>query len=152
MKTIFHAMFGMLSFGLILASLMASLIVEIWSSQRVIAGIKALAFQSILLLLVLLGFAALLGLSLGRARQGNIVEAKKKRMVWLFAVAILILLPVAYVLNKYAKQGQFNWAFIALQSVEYAFDIVFLVLLGLNIRDGNTLVRQSQGDFDDMQA
>ena len=152
MKTIFHAMFGMLSFGLILVSLMTSLIVEIWSSQRVIADVKALAFQSILLLLVLLGFAALLGLSLGRVRQGNIVEAKKKRMVWLFAVAILILLPVAYVLNKYAKQGQFNWAFIALQSVEYAFDIAFLVLLGFNIRDGNTLVRQSQGDFDDMQA
>jgi hypothetical protein len=146
-KTVFHAMFGILSFGLIVASLLTSLIVEILNSQGAIADVKALIFQSILLLLVFLGFATLLGLSLGKARSGNIVDAKKRRVIWLFAIATFILLPIAYVLDEYAMQGQFNWTYLVLQGIEYIFDIIFLILLGLNIRDGNTLVRQSQGRF-----
>lgn len=147
MKTILHAMFGVLSFGLILASLISSLVVEIWYSQGEIADIKALVVQFILLLLVLLGFATLLGLSLGKTRRGQIVETKKKRMAWIFAIATLIFLPIAYVLNQYAKQGQFNWIYFVLQSIEYVFDIIFLILLGFNMRDGNILVRQSEGRF-----
>ena len=147
MKTIFHAAFGILSFGLILSSLMASLIVEIWNSQAAIADVKELVFQAVLFVLVLLCFTTLLGLSLGKMRQGNIVQAKKKRVAWLFAIAIFVLLPIAYVLNEYTKQGQFNWLYIILQSIEYVFDIIFLILLGLNIRDGSALVRQSQGRF-----
>jgi hypothetical protein len=146
-KTIFHAMFGMLSFALVLASLMASLVVEIGYSHEAIPDVKALVFQSIQLLLVFLGFAALLGLSLGKTKPGNIVGSKKRRTIWLFAIAIFVLLPIAYVLDEYAKQGQFNWTYLVLQGIEYIFDIIFLMLLGLNIQDGNTLVRQSQGRF-----
>ena len=147
MKTIFHAMFGMLSFGLILASLIASLIVEMLNSQGAIADVKALIFQSILLLLIFLSLAALLGLSLGKTRAGNIINAKKRRMIWLIGIATFILLPIAYVLNEYAIQGRFNWPYLILQFVEYAFDIILLILLGLNMRDGSTLVRQSQRRF-----
>lgn len=125
---------------------MASLVVEIWNSQGAIVSVKALVLQAVLFLLALLCFTTILGLSLGKMRQGNIVQAKRKRVVWLFAITIFVLLPIAYVLNEYTMQGQFNWFYIVLQTIEYAFDIICLVILGLNIRDGNTLVRQSQKD------
>ena len=149
MKTILHAMFGMLSLAIVLASLIASLVTELWYSQSEVAEVKTLVFKSIWYLLPFLGFAALLGLSLGKERQGKIVDAKKRRMVWIMSFVTLVLLPTSYLLNSYARSGQFNTLYFIFQTIEYIFDIATLILLALNIRDGNKLVDLSKDGLND---
>lgn len=147
MKTILHALFGLFAFALIFLSLTASMITEIGYSQGEISEVRAFILDGILLLELILGFTLVLGLSLARTRKGRIIDSKKKRTLWVFSISAFILLPIAYLLSVYAKDDNFNLLYFACQFIEYAFDIVALIFLGLNIRDGGKLVRQSQGDL-----
>jgi len=148
MKTVFHALFGGLSLLLVFSALAASLIAELWYSQGVISEVNELVFQGMLLLLVILGCTAALGLSLGRTRQGRIVQTKKKRMFWILAITILALLPSTYLLNTYVRNEQFDLLYVLPQSIEYVFDVIVLILLGLNFRDGSKLVGRDAGELD----
>lgn len=143
MKTILHAILGVLAFAFIFISLIASLVTGVWHSQGEISEVKALVFEGVQLLLVILGFTTVLGLSLAGVKTGKIIDSKKKRTAWVFSITVLILMPIAYLLSIFARDGKFNLLYFVAQSIEYAFDIVALIFLGLNIRDGGKLVRQS---------
>jgi small-conductance mechanosensitive channel len=143
-KTILHATFGILSFGFILISMMVSLIVEIWYSHEEIAVIKESVFDVSPYFLGLIVSTAFLGWQLGKTRNSEILKVKKKRMLWIFAATVLILLPIAYLLNGYAMQEQYDLLYFVLQSIEYVVDVIVLILMGLNIRDGGRLIRESQ--------
>lgn len=152
MKTILHAMFGTIALTLVSASLVASMVTEFWYSQEVISEVKALTLQGMLLLVFILSITAIFGLVLSKKRQGNIVEAKKKRMIWILLIAILVLLPIAYLLSLHAETEKLDWLYFLPQGIEYIFDVIILILLGLNFMDGNKLVQQSAVGVDDKQA
>lgn len=152
MKTVLHAMFGTIALTLVFASLLASLVSELWYSQEIISEVKALTLQGMLLLVLTLSLTAIYGLVLSKKRQGNIIQAKKKRMIWILLIATLVLLPISYLLSLHAQTEKLDWLYFVPQGIEYIFDAIILILLGLNFIDGVKLVRQSAVGVDDKQT
>ena len=61
---------------------------------------------------------------------------KIKRMPWIAANGILILIPSALFLASKAKAAEFDSAFYAVQALELAAGATNIALLSLNLRDG----------------
>jgi hypothetical protein len=76
------------------------------------------------------------GFYLSKSRQGRHIAAKKKRMPFIAANGLLVLIPCAIFLNLWAATGVFGTAFYTVQSLELFAGAVNLTLMGLNIRDG----------------
>ncbi|QWE17239.1 hypothetical protein [Polynucleobacter sp. AP-Nino-20-G2] len=140
MKVIFHAMFGSLLLAMISSFFAASLVTQYWYAGDVIVSVKSLVLQGFFWLIPFLLATGLLGLSLAKNRQGRVVESKKKRMLWIVLLCIAILFPAAYTLDAMAQKGEFDLWYFLVQAIEYIFDLIALVLLGLNFRDGVKLV------------
>ncbi len=68
--------------------------------------------------------------------RGPLIAAKKKRMPFIAANGILILIPSALYLSFKAHAGAFDTGFYAVQALELIAGAVNIVLLGLNMRDG----------------
>lgn len=73
---------------------------------------------------------------LSQSRNGRLVEAKKKRMPFIAANGLLVLVPCAILLNRWAAAGSFDVSFYIVQAVELVFGAINLALMGLNVRDG----------------
>lgn len=73
---------------------------------------------------------------LARTRQGRLVEAKKKRMPLIAANGLLVMIPCAIFLNRWAAAGTFDTAFYVVQTLELLVGAVNFTLMGMNIRDG----------------
>lgn len=69
-------------------------------------------------------------------RRTGLVGAKIKRMPWIAANGILILVPAALFLASKARTAEFDAAFYAVQALELAAGTVDITFLGLNMRDG----------------
>ena len=76
------------------------------------------------------------GFALSKSRQTPLVTAKKKRMPFIAANGLLILIPCAIVLDLWASKGVFDTRFYLVQALELLAGGTNLVLMGLNIRDG----------------
>ena len=64
------------------------------------------------------------------------IATKKKRMPFIAANGILVLIPCAIVLNRWAANGEFAAMFYAIQALELLAGATNMVLMGLNVRDG----------------
>jgi hypothetical protein len=71
-----------------------------------------------------------------QVRKGRLVDAKKKRMPFIAVNGLLVLVPCAIVLNRWAAAASFDTAFYVVQSIELVAGAVNLALMGLNARDG----------------
>jgi Na+/H+ antiporter NhaA len=76
------------------------------------------------------------GFFMSKSRQGQLVETKKKRMPFIAANGLLVLIPCAIFLNRWAAAGAFDNTFYVVQAFELLAGAVNLTLMGLNIRDG----------------
>lgn len=74
--------------------------------------------------------------------RGPLVATKKKRMPFIAANGIGILIPAALYLSFKAQAGAFDTAFYTVQAVELTVGAVNIALLGLNMRDGLRLSRR----------
>ena len=73
---------------------------------------------------------------LGKSRRGRLVDAKKKRMPFIAANGLLVLVPCAIFLNRWAAAGSFDATFYVVQAIELIAGPINLALMGLNVRDG----------------
>lgn len=82
---------------------LSTVAVELFGAHDAVASAKALIVMPGLFILVP-AFAATggSGLFLSKSRQGRLVEAKKKRMPFIAANGLLVLVPCAIVLNRWA--------------------------------------------------
>ncbi|MCW8833485.1 MAG: hypothetical protein OQK03_09220, partial [Colwellia sp.] len=76
------------------------------------------------------------GAALSKNRRGPLDANKKKRMPFVAANGILILLPCAIFLDRWAAAGSFDSMFYMVQGLELLAGATNLTLMGLNIRDG----------------
>jgi hypothetical protein len=119
---------------------LGTIAVELFGSDGTVAAAKALIVMPGLFILVpAIAATGGSGLFLAKSRQGRLVEAKKKRMPFIAANGLLVLVPCAIILNRWATAGVFDTLFYAVQSVELLAGAVNLTLMGLNIRDGLTM-------------
>ncbi len=132
-----HFIAGLLATLTIATFFLSSVIVELLGAPEAIATVKALIVMPGLFFLVpAIAATGGSGFFLSKSRQGRLVETKKKRMPFIAANGLLVLIPCAILLNRWAAVGAFDSTFYLVQGIELLAGSANLTLMGLNIRDG----------------
>ncbi len=134
-KTV-HAIAGAFALLTILIFWLSTALSELFAETAVVTMVKTLIPWGLLILIPALMVVGLSGFRLGKKRQGPLVERKQKRMPFIAANGILILVPSAFYLSFKAQAEVFDTEFYAVQALELMAGAVNISLLGLNMRDG----------------
>src|SRR5574340_225644 len=119
-----HFIAGLLATLTIAAFFLSTVIVELLGTHEAVAAVKALIVMPGLVILVpAIAATGGSGFYLSKSRQGRLVDAKKKRMPFIAANGLLVLLPCAIVLNRWAAAGNFGSGFYLLQEFQAQFDV-----------------------------
>lgn len=132
-----HLIAGILAPLCIAIFFVSTIAVELFGSHEAVAQLKSLIVTPGLWILIPVMMAAGgSGMFLGKSRGGRLVDAKKKRMPFIAANGLLVLVPCAIVLNRWAAAGSFDATFYVVQAVELLAGAINLTLMGRNVRDG----------------
>ena len=135
-----HLIAGLLATLTIAVFFLSTVIVELLGSHEAVATVKSLiVIPGLFILVPTIAATGGSGFTLSKSMKGRLVEAKKKRMPFIAGNGLLILLPSAIFLDRWASVGAFDATFYSLQGVELLAGAVNLTLMGLNIRDGMTM-------------
>lgn len=136
MKTRIHAIAGAIGLLLILLFWTSTVLSELFGSYETIASVKGWILSGMFILIPAMAIVGGSGMSLGSGRSEKLVSAKQKRMPIIALNGLLILLPMAFILEAKASAGSFDTMFYVLQGVELIAGATNLTLMGLNMRDG----------------
>lgn len=132
-----HFIAGLLATFTIATFFLSTILVELLGSHQAVATIKNLIVVPGLVILVpAIMVTAGSGFSLSKSRQGRLIETKKKRMPFIAANGLLVLVPAAIFLDRWASAGTFDTTFYLVQGVELLAGAVNLTLMSMNVRDG----------------
>ena len=107
-----HLIAGILAPLCIATFFLSTILVELFGSHEAVAQLKSLIVTPGLWILIpAMAAAGGSGMFLGRSRKGRLVDAKKKRMPFIAANGLLVLVPCAIVLNRWAAAGAFDTTF-----------------------------------------
>jgi len=137
MKSKIHLIGAILSTLCIGSFFTSSILSELFGSPEFIATVKHLiVLPGLLILVPAIAITGFTGVILSKDRKGLLVANKKKRMAFIGANGILILIPAAIFLNQLAASGSFGMKFYVVQGLELVAGASNLFLMGMNIRDG----------------
>jgi hypothetical protein len=136
MKARMHAVVGSLAVLMVTAFWCSTVIAELFLAADAVVATKRAILVVIAVLAPMLMITGGTGFALSGTRTGRIFTVKKRRMRLVAMNGLLVLAPSAFFLYGKAAAGQFDAAFIAVQSLELAAGAAQLVLLALNVRDG----------------
>jgi len=132
-----HLIAGILASLCIATFFLATLLIGLFGSHAAVAQLKSLIVTPGLWIVIpAMAAAGGSGMFLGKTRRGRLVESKQKRMPFIAANGLLVLVPCAIVLNCLAAAGTFDTTFYVVQAIELLAGATNLVLMGLNVRDG----------------
>ena len=132
-----HFFAGLLATLTIASFFSATLFSELLASPGTVSNVKALiVMPGLFILIPAIVATGASGFLLSKSRQGRLIAAKKKRMPFIAANGLLILVPCAILLNQWAAAGTFDTTFYLVQGLELLAGATNLGLMGLNIRDG----------------
>jgi hypothetical protein len=115
----------------------STVVVEVAGGHPAVARVKSLIVVPGLFVLVpAIAVTGGTGFALSRRWQGALVARKKRRMPVIAGNGLLILVPAAIVLDRWAAAGAFDARFNLVQAVELIAGGTNLTLMALNIRDG----------------
>lgn len=115
----------------------ATVFVELFGTTESIAILKSLiVWLGLFILVPSIAITGASGFTLAKTRSGKLVQQKKKRMRFIGANGILVLLPCAVFLDRWASAGAFDTTFYVVQGIELFAGAVNLILMGMNMRDG----------------
>ncbi len=144
MKTRIHAIAGAVGLLMIFTFWTSTVISELFGSYETIAAVKGWILNGMFILIPAMAIVGGSGMSLGAGRSEKLVSTKKKRMPIIAANGILILLPMAFILEAKASAGTFDTLFYVLQGVELIAGATNLTLMGFNMRDGVRLTGRNR--------
>ncbi len=137
MKQIMHRVAAGIAFFCIASFFTSTLVVELFCSHAAVAQVKSLILlPGIPILVLAMIITGSCGFALSRSRKGKLIEAKQRRMPFIVANGILILIPCAIVLESLAAVGTFNRVFYSVQVIEIVAGFINLILMSMSIRDG----------------
>lgn len=137
MLNLAHRIAGILAPLCIATFFLSTILVELLGSHAAVAQLKSLIVTPGLWVLIpAMAAAGGSGMVLSKSRKGRLVDAKKKRMPFIAANGLLVLVPCAIVLNHWAAAGSFDTSFYLVQAIELIAGAANLTLMGLNVRDG----------------
>ena len=115
----------------------STVLVELFGSHEAIATVKSLiVMPGLFILIPAIAATGGSGFFLSKTRKGHLVEVKMKRMPFIAANGLLVLLPAAIFLDQWASAGSFDTMFYFVQAAELLAGAINLTLMGLNMRDG----------------
>lgn len=115
----------------------STILVELFGSHESIAMVKSLIVMPGLFILVpAIAVTGGTGFVLSKNRKGRLVDNKQKRMRFIGANGLLVLLPAAIMLDQWAASGSFDTKFYIVQGLELLAGAINLSLMSLNMRDG----------------
>ncbi len=137
MKQLIHRIAAITATLCIAGFFTSTVIVELFGSHESIATIKSLIVAPGLFILVpAIAVTGGTGFALAKVRRGRLVKRKMKRMPFIGANGLLVLLPAAILLDQWAASGAFDSKFYLVQGLELLAGLVNLTLMGFNMRDG----------------
>ena len=140
MLTRMHLIAGLVATLAIATFFLSSIIVELFGGHETVARLKALiVMPGLLILIPAIAVTGASGFVLAKTRKGRLVEAKKKRMPFIAANGLLVLIPCTIILDRWASAGSFDTTFYVVQGIEFLAGAVNLTLMGMNIRDGMSM-------------
>ena len=132
-----HLVAGVIATLCIATFFLSTLLVELFGSQASVAWLKSFVVVPGLFILVpAVAITGGSGFFLSKSRRGRLVDSKKKRMPFIAANGLIVLVPCAIVLSRWSAAGSFDTAFYVVQAIELSGGAINLALMGLNIRDG----------------
>ncbi len=135
-----HLIAGLLATATIATFFLSTVLVELFGSHEAVATVKSLiVLPGLFVLVPAIAATGGSGFYLSKTRHGRLVDAKKKRMPFIAGNGLLVLIPCAIFLERWAAAGHFDSAFYTIQALELLAGAVNLTLMGLNIRDGMTV-------------
>ncbi|MEM5478182.1 hypothetical protein [Pacificibacter sp. AS14] len=134
-KTI-HPIAGGIALLTILSFWLSTVLSELFAGPALIATVKTLIPWGFFILIPALMAVGGSGFQMGKKMRGPLIAAKQKRMPFIAANGILILIPSALYLSFKAQAGAFDTAFYTVQVIELIAGAVNIGLLSLNMRDG----------------
>jgi hypothetical protein len=115
----------------------ATIFVELYGSAESIATVKSLiVWPGLFILVPAIALTGGSGFALAKSRKGKLVQQKKKRMPFVGANGILVLIPCAILLDLWASAGVFDAYFYVVQGIELLAGAINLILMGMNMIDG----------------
>lgn len=140
MKQLIHRIGAITATLCILIFLGSTITVELFGTEQAIATVKNLiVMPGLFILIPAIAAAGATGMSMSTPKTRGLVGSKRKRMPFIGANGLLILVPAAIVLDQWASAGRFDTSFYLLQSLELLAGGINLTLMFLNIRDGRKI-------------
>ncbi len=137
MKTKIHLTAAVIAILCIATFFTSSILVELLGTHESVAMVKHLiVMPGLFILIPAIAITGGTGFALSNNRKGRLIENKKKRMPFIAANGMLVLLPAAIFLNQWAASGLFDTRFYIVQGLELMAGAINLSLMAMNIRDG----------------
>lgn len=131
-----HPIAGATALLTILTFWISTALVELFADAAAITRVKTLIPWGFAILVPAMAAVGFSGNRLGRTWRGKLVVAKARRMPFIAANGVLILIPSALYLSVKAQAGAFDTGFYVVQILELIAGAVNIALLMLNMRDG----------------
>lgn len=140
-----HPIAGSVALLIIATFWLTTTLSELFGSSTIITTVKTSIPWGFLLLVPALLVTGGSGVFLAQGQRGGPAGRKLKRMPFIAANGLLVLVPAALFLAHKAATGQFDVAFYSVQALELAAGALNIVLLGLSLRDGLAMTRWRRG-------
>lgn len=115
----------------------ATICVELFGTAATIATVKSLiVWPGLFILVPSIAFTGGSGFALAKSSKERLVQLKEKRMPLIGANGILVLIPCAVLLDRWASAGGLDTTFYVVQGIELLAGAVNLILMSMSMRDG----------------
>lgn len=131
-----HPVAGGIALATILTFWLSTVVSEALLSPATTMAVKTAIPWGFLLLIPALMAAGASGFKLSRGNRRGVVGAKAKRMPFIAANGLAILVPSALYLATKAAAGDYDAGFYIVQAIELIAGAINISLLGLSFRDG----------------
>lgn len=134
-----HGLAGTAAFVTILVFWTGTAWSELFADLATVTAVKHAIAWGLLLLVPALAVTGLSGFRLAGRTALPMIDAKKRRMPFVAANGVLVLVPCAVTLAVLSGRGDFGPTFQAVQALELVAGAANLALIAQNIRDGLAL-------------
>ena len=140
MKQLIHRIGAITATLCILTFFTSTIAVELLGSEQAIATVKSLiVMPGLFIMIPAIAATGATGMAMSTSSSPGPVGRKRKRMPFIGANGILVLIPAAIILDQWASAGRFDTAFYLVQALELLAGSINLSLMFMNIRDARML-------------
>jgi len=144
---IVHPVAGLIATLTIATFWLSTALSELVGSEAAVVAVKTAIPWGFFILIPALAATGGSGFAWSKGQRRGLVGTKLKRMPFIAANGILVLIPAALFLASKARAGEFDTMFYIVQALELIAGATNIVLLGLELRDGLKLTRWRRGSF-----